>query len=180
MTNPVEAAVAPLKAQAMARAEQDAVKLVLRVWEDLANHGWDMNKAAPYPRGAHMNRVAFMLAQQKYSLYGALVETVSSRSPSDPHIVKSSERRERQYIEASIERAAGQYDAFVAKLVSKIGACDSAALEGSHVWGYSILTVTKGEAVERWQTQQIENVSVNGFRFPQWPSRKLKPGKVRS
>ena len=176
MTNPVEAAVAPLKEQAIARAEQEAVKTVLRVWQQLADAGWDLNKAAPYPRSSRMDRVEYKKKVGRYHLFSSLVETVSSRSMCDPHIVKSSQKRERVFVEKAMEMAASQYDMFVAKLVGKIGKCDAASLSGSHVWGYSVLTVVKGEAVERWQTQQIVNQSALGTVFNQWPTRKLKGG----
>lgn len=176
MTNPVEAAVAPLKEQAMARAEQEAVKTVLRVWQQLADAGWDMNKAAPYPRASRMDRVEYKKKVGRYHLFCSLVETVSSRSMADPHIVKSSPKKEAVFVKNAIEMAAAQYDMFVAKLVGKIGKCDAASLNGSHVWGYSLLTVTKGETVECWKTQQIVNQSALGTVFNQWPTRKLKGG----
>jgi hypothetical protein len=172
--NPVELAIAPLKAQAMERAEIDAKALVLRVWENLADHGWDLNKAAPYPRSMHESRISYKMKVQKYHLYSSLVKTVSIRSPCDPHIVRSDEAREAKFIKQAIEEAAAQYVAFVAKMVGKIGPCDSATLQGSHVWGYSILTVKKGAAVERWKTQQIVNQSKLGTLFNQWPSRLIK------
>ena len=172
--SPVEAAVAPLKEQAKARAEKEATALVLRVWEKLAEAGWDLNKAAPYPRSSHMSRIEYKQKVSRYHLFCSLIDTVSSRSMCDPHIVKSSPAKEAVFIEKAVEMAAAQYDAFVAKLVGKIGPCDAASLNGSHVWGYSLLTVTKGETVECWKTQQIVNQSVLGTLFNQWPTRKLK------
>jgi hypothetical protein len=68
-----------------------------------------------------------------------------------------------------------QYTAFIQKLEGKVGAHTAAALDGSHVWGFSILTVTKADGtVEKWKTEQIINVSVLGKVFNQWPSRKVK------
>ena len=82
--------------------------------------------------------------------------------------------REAKFVDDTMRDAAAQYDAFIAKLIRKIGDFDSATLTGSHVWGYSILTVTKGAATERWGTRQIVNQSVLGKLFNQWPSRKIK------
>ena len=174
MTNPVQDAVAPLKAEAMARAEQEATKVVLRVWEKLADAGWDMHVAAPYPRANRCSRIEYKAGVNRYHLFSSLVDTVSSRSMCDPHIVKNNPAKEAAFIKKAVEMAGVQYDAFVAKLVAKIGKCDTASLAGSHVWGYSVLTVAKGETVERWQTQQIVNQSVLGTLFNQWPTRKLK------
>jgi hypothetical protein len=175
--SPVADVVAPLKEQAIARAEKEATLVVLKVWKALTEAGWDLNVAAPYPRANRMSQLEYKQKVSRYHLFASLVETVSSRSMADPHIVKPSERRETVYIEKCKEMAAAQYDAFVQKLVSKIGPCDSATLNGSHVWGYSILTVSKGPTVERWKTQQIVNQSGLGTVFNQWPTRLLKGGR---
>ena len=83
-------------------------------------------------------------------------------------------KKEERFVQSAMEMAAAQYDAFVDQAGGKIGKCDAASLAGSHVWGHSILTVAKGETVERWKTQQIVNQSVLGTVFNQWPTRKLK------
>jgi hypothetical protein len=114
----------------------------------------------------------------KHNLYlsvTAFDPSQSVRRMSDPHKRIASAAAEERFVAAAIELAATQYVAFVAKLVGKIGAVDSATLAGSHVWGYSILTVTKSDgSSERWQTQQIVNQSKLGTLFNQWPSRKVK------
>jgi len=83
-----------------------------------------------------------------------------------------------RFVERAQAQAAVEYDAFVCKLVNKVGAVVDAELIGDHVWSYSVLRVTKREGVEtfveRWKTQQIWNVSVLGNHFPQWPTRLMK------
>lgn len=177
MTNHVENAVAPLKAEAIARAEVEANKLIERVLADLAEHGMDRQSAAPFPRSMNCTREQYVRQRGKYQLYRAFTKAAdraSSRSPNDPDPCVRDEERVARFIEAAKEDAALQYDAFVAKLVAKVGECDSATLAGSHVWGSSVLTVTKGSTVERWKTQQIVNVSKLGKLFNQWPTRKAR------
>lgn len=70
------------------------------------------------------------------------------------------------------------FDAYIEKLVAKVGNCDAATIEGD-LWNFSTLTVTKGETVERWRTQQILNVSVYGRIFNQWPTRLMKGKKAK-
>jgi hypothetical protein len=175
MTHPVALAVAPLKAEAIARAEKDALARIERLYANLEAAGWNLDVVAPRPDSFRCGRVAYKTAIRLIAMYDAVTTwTQSSRSSRDPCIVKASPEKAARFVEQAKAMAAEQYDAFVAKLVGKIGDCDTASLEGSHVWGRSTLTVTKGAAVERWMTQQIVNVSVLGTLFNQWPSRKVK------
>jgi hypothetical protein len=81
----------------------------------------------------------------------------------------------RRFIKQRMEWAAADYDAFVIKLVKKIGEVKKAELHGNHVWGYStlIVTIPDGE-VQAWKTQQIVNHSKLGKPFNQWPTRRMK------
>ena len=174
MTNPITAAVMPLKSDAILRADKEARALIGRVHAKLAEHNWDLDIAAPRPNG-NMGKAEYRKLMGRHKLYEYITDpTWSTRSLRDPNTRRASPEREARFIKNAVEEAAAQYDAFVAKLIHKIGDCDAASLAGSHVWGYSILTVTKGSATERWQTQQIVNQSVHGKIFNQWPSRRLK------
>lgn len=174
MTHPVEAVIAPMKADAITDAEKKALATVERHRAGLEAVGFDQDKWAPYPDTKSGN---YHQQNAKYRTCSALVRWVAAtRRPSDPCIVVMDEERIAHYIETAKKNAAEQYDLFVLKLVRKVGACDSASIVGNHVWGHSILTVSKGTAVEHWKTQQIINVSKLGLVFPQWPSRKVKKG----
>lgn len=180
MSNPIETAVMPLKMDAVARAEEESKKIIENVRKDLEEHGNDLQLAAPYPRAWGMGKEEYMMKINKYKLYSMLVtHKQGSRKMNDPDFVELCPQRIERYIEMNKENAATQYDAFVAKLVSKIGEVQDAELNGNHVWGYSILTVTKTDGdlmktQERWKTQQIVNRSKNNLLFNQWPTRKVK------
>ena len=177
MTPPVEAAIAHLKGEAMTRAQIDAIAQIGRIIKIIEEHGWDVEKAAPYPNSNWRSREEYITKRARYNIFRRLTKsknTTGCRKMNDPDFVEVSPINEATFVNEAIDRAAIQYDAFVAKLVGKIGDCDTATLSGSHVWGYSILTVTKGSTVERWKTQQIVNVSKLGLLFNQWPSRKMK------
>lgn len=177
---PVGAALHSAKADAVKDAGEQARAYVARVREDLIAHGWDINAAAPYPWG----RRDFQsdLARAKSTAYGSLTKDdpakgYQSRRPNnDPIFVVMDDERIARFVENAEREAALYYDAFIVKMVAKVGECESAAIDGSHVWAHSILTVTKRQGVERWHTQQITNTSKLGLRFPQWPSRLLKKG----
>lgn len=173
---PVGKAVWPLKWNAVARAEQSARDTVERVMADLAANDWDMKRCAPYPRNLYAADRDKALA--KWRLYGQLVRHVRPTGrPSDPvEIVERDDKAIDRFIAMNGEMAAAQYDAFVVKLVGKVGErAVNAKLTGEHVWGDSILTVEMADAtVERWRTRQIVNVSKLGLLFNQWPTRKMK------
>lgn len=169
---PVGLAIHPLKEAAVKRASEHVVGMVAKATEELEAAGWDLQKVAPYPR--HDGN--YYVAIAKYRFFGSLVEHLKgSRRPSEPDIVKMNQKSIDRFIARAEEDAAFQYDMFICKMVSKIGGCVSAELDGSHVWGHSFLTVSKPDgSVELWKTQQITNTSKLGMPFSQWPSRKVK------
>jgi hypothetical protein len=189
---PVGRVVHPLKADAVKDAGDRARATVEKVRADLEAHGWKKNACAPYPRhNAYTDEGR--KARAKASLYGSLTkeDEAATRAWHDaapqaeearreyfragrPEIVRMSQWGVDRFIATAEEVAAFEYDAFICKLVAKVGDCDDAALEGSHVWGHSILTVRKGDTVERWKTQQIWNYSKLGNAYPQWPTRIVK------
>lgn len=174
MTHPVEAAIAPLREEAKTRAQKDAIDLIDRLLKVLEENGWDLKVVAPRPNGG-MSRDRYMKMNNTYSLYSAITTYDKPvLRMNEPEIRRQDDYNEAYFVNNAIDTAIDQYDAFVAKMVKKIGDCDSATLDGSHVWGWSILTVKKGDTVERWKTQQIVNVSKLGLLFNQWPSRKMK------
>jgi hypothetical protein len=174
-TSPIAVAVAPLRADAMDAAETYAKKTVATVEKALEGCQWDRQDYAPYPRSTGMSRYDYQHAVSKYRLVAQLtVGYLSSRSPKDADPCFISPEAVAKFIAECRADAAAQYDKFVAKLVSKIGDCDSATLSGNHVWSFSELHVVKGATRETWRTQQITNCSVLGKYFPQWPSRQVK------
>jgi len=156
--NVVEQAVAPLKEDAMKRAEQDAAKHVEYVRAELEKHAWDVNAAAPRPHG-RMSKSEYRQADAKHkSFLDVTTYTESSRTHGAPNIRKMSDEMIARFVKFCVENAAFQYDEFVCKLVKKIGAdAISAELIGNHVWSYSILKVTHAdESVSSWKTTQID------------------------
>lgn len=79
------------------------------------------------------------------------------------------------WTEGEVRSAEVAYVAFAGKLETKVGEVTSATLDGSHVWGLSVMTVkTVGGETVKWQTRQIWNRSVLGKVFAQWPTRVIK------
>jgi hypothetical protein len=182
---PVGVAVQPLRAVAMDNAEERARAVIAATAKDLAEANGDVQVTAPYPYNSHMMaRHDAEVARARHSRFMALTSEDPSK-PSrhgmrDPIWRVMDEARGEKFVTEARDFAAGQYDAFVAKLNNKIGPHATAVLEGNHVWGESFLTVTfaADRMPETWKTQQIWNVSKLGKDFPQWPSRKLKVARV--
>lgn len=179
LTNPICKAVMPLKVEAVERAAKEARATVAAVMADMEANGWDLQKAAPRARSFGVSRYEYRAASTKHSLYSSLTVSVEgSRHIDAPDIRKRDAKSVTKYVDAAKADAAYQYDAFVWKLCNKCGPVTAAVLKGSHVWGYSFLTVTKADSTtEVWKTQMIVNRSVLGTLFNQFPTRKVKVPK---
>lgn len=179
---PVGAAVHALKAAAVERAGKSATEHAERVMKDMAANGWDLTLAAPYPTfHSPGSREMKEAARAKHSLYASLTKSADPnrcRRPGDQDIRVRDDEGISRYVAQCETLAALQYDAFIVKLVQKVGPVISAVLDGDHVWHHSILRVAKREGNETygeaWKTQQIVNYSKLGTPFHQWPTRKLK------
>lgn len=176
--NPIETAVLPLKNDAILAAEQYAENLICNIRRELSAADFDAEKVAPFPHST-WSRSRYVTAIAKLDLVMRLTQRDEERTPScrRPHqplfVILSNEGIERFIADAKRD-AAVQYDAFVAKLVAKVGPVEAASLNGNHVWGLSLLTVTKADgSQETWKTQSILNVSKLGKVFNQWPTRKV-------
>lgn len=177
--NPIEIAVAPLREDAKKRARDEARLFIAEATAELQANEWDIEKAAPYPMNIG-HGFAYHLARAKYDDFHAIttsdpVKGYQALGRSSPYFVVMDDKKKQTFIDKREEQACREYDAFVAKLIKKIGPTKSATLEGNHVWSFSILYVVleNGEH-QRWNTKQIVNRSVYGKLFNQWPSRKMK------
>jgi len=176
MTHPVAAAILPLRNDAIERADLLAREHLIRLIAKLEEAGWNLDIVAPRPNSRD-SREKYVSANRRRELFSSITTFVQDkpcRRANDPEFRARSAEREAAFIASAKEAAGLQYDAFVAKLVGKIGDCDDATISGNHIWSHSILTVTKGGTVERWKTQHIHNISKLGLLFNQWPSRKVK------
>lgn len=174
MNTPIANAVAPLKQQAMDRAELAVTERIEAALAQLAAVGNDLNKVAPQPHGM-MGRATYKQAQALRAFLEAItVSTQASRRHGEPNLRVVAPGGIARLVSITREEAAGSYEAFVAKLEQKVGDHRAAALDGSSVWGHSVLHVTTPAGAQRWVTKQILNVSVLGKLFNQWPTRLAK------
>lgn len=175
-SHPVAVVVEPLRNAAMDKAEQFCREWVAKMLAELAAKNWDLNEVAPYPNSWGMGRIEYKAKTQRYYAFRRITQGTAkhSRSPNSPEPCEANAEGIAKLVADTRENASLQYDAFICKMISKIGDCEAAELSGSHVWGYSFLRITKAEGVETWKTQQIVNFSKLGTVFNQWPSRKVK------
>ena len=173
----VELAVSHLKTDAQDRAEQYARKIVAYIEAELAKSGWDINAAAPFPNSMKCDRAEYVSQKSKYTLFHSVTVQRPGQygiTMNGPRFVDMDPARVEKFVKEAREDAAAQYTAFVAKLVKKIGAHSTAVLDGNHVWGHSVLTVTTPAGVQKWKTQTIINTSKLGKIFNQYPTRMVK------
>lgn len=169
-------AIAPLKDAAVEYAGQLAQREADRALAMLEAAGWDLEVAAPYPNSG-IGRIAYRTAIEKRAVLSRLSVSTNPRGcrmPHEPDMRARSEAGVAGYVAEERAAAGASFDAYVHKMVSKIGGVDAAEVSGGHLWQGSILTVRKGETVERWHTQQIVNCSCLGKLFNQWPTRLMK------
>lgn len=180
-SNPIFAAIAPQRAEAIAQAQKYTAERLARFVTRFPVGG-NFKELAPRPDSFRTSRKQYqsMMAFQYQSmmafrsLASRVIRVERGRWPEYTETVLGvNEEGVEQLIAESGEEAALSFDAYVAKLTDKVGPCDSASVTGT-LWQRSLLTVRKGETTERWQTQQIINFSVYGKAYNQWPTRKVK------
>ena len=174
--NVIEAAVLPMKSEAMDRAEKVAREHVAVARKELADAGNDLHIAAPYPASFNTTRKQYMTGLSKYRFFNNITEWREGQivRPNSPCYADIVEAKVAEFVATARKDAAEQYDSFVAKLNAKIGPASAALLTGNHVWGYSFLFVETASGKQCWKTQMIINRSKLGKLFNQFPSRKVK------
>jgi hypothetical protein len=179
MTNFIAVAVEPLREAAMDRAAQKAKEILLDISFKLTNASGDRDAFAPFPSSTNESSKSWSEKKAYYDLVRRCTKCnwpSASKSSKEPDLGKMDFDVSFAFVEAARKDASFQYDAFIAKLTEKAGeGVVSAELIGNHVWGYSILKVTKDTGlVDLWKTQMIINVSKLGNVFNQFPTRKVK------
>lgn len=180
MANLIQAAVEPLRGEAILDARQFAQRLVKMVEDTLNEHGGDRQAAFPYPSSS-MGRNDYMRAKSRYQLAHALTVSIKagSRSMRDPDPAVMDQERIQRFYKQTQDEASAQFDSYVAKLTAKVGEVTAAQLHGDHVWSYSVLHVTTVAGdFQVWKTQRIVNFSKLGKVFNQYPTRQVKTGHI--
>jgi len=156
-------------------AVQATKEMVARFAKKLEEANWDLNLAFPRPNGFG-SRSAYMQKKAARDFASSLVSAVEpSYRPNQPMFVRMCDERIAHALVVAAKDAAAQYEAYVAKLVKKVGECDSANMGfNGGLWFDSDLVVTKGDAKEVWNTKCITNRSCLGKVFNQFPTRKRK------
>ena len=173
---PIRRAVEPLKEQAVLYAKEAAQTAIRHYTNDLINSNNDIDVAAPIAR-PDTPRWKRLPMQYRRAVF---LEITKRRNPTrgmnseEPNYADICKTGVNTYINRRMRETAEQYEAFIDKLEKKVGPHKSAILTGDHVWGCSILEIEFSDGrVEKWKTNQIDNISKFGKPFYQWPSRKV-------
>lgn len=164
-------------------AAKRADEFVQHLMDVLAKAGWNLNAVAPEP-DYKMSRTAYNSAASRRQTYNRLVTQPDHGQPSylrrsvakdEPLIVKPNEAGRKHYIEASKAEAAARYDAFIQKMIEKIGKpVENAKLTGSIWTGCQIWVRCVDGEEQIWNTKMIINFSKYQLMFNQFPSRRAK------
>lgn len=172
-SNPIFAAIAPQRAEAIVKAQEFTRERLERFVERFPVGG-NFKELAPSPNSLKDGRSQYRTKLAFRSLASRVVRIERGPWPEYTETVLGvNEEGIERLVEEAGEEAAASFDAYVAKLTEKVGQCDEAAVSG-RLWQESLLIVRKGGNFERWKTQQILNFSVYGKAFNQWPTRKVK------
>lgn len=174
MKSPIALAVEPRREAAIDRALESAREYVRFVEARLIECGMDIDVAFPSPSN-NAGRREYLAARRRRDNVWQLVSSVTngSRRFSDPNPVVMNADKISEFFNRVVFDAAAQFDEYVAKLESKVGAADQAEIDTAPLWNGSILTVNIAGEVQKWKTKMILNVSCLGTLFNQWPTRRI-------
>ena len=173
--NTIAIAVEPIKQASIDAAIEATREVIANYKERLEAANWDLNVA--FPRPSHnTSRANYMAMKARHDFAYSLVRAVkSSRRMNEPLLVEWCEEDVEYVVKTAAKDAALQYEAYVAKLIKKVGDCDSAVMGFMNgVWYDSNLVVIKNGTKEVWNTKCIVNRSVYGKVFNQFPTRLRK------
>lgn len=192
-STPVAIAVEPLRVDAMQEARADALAKVKditdKIEEVLGKYSdtFDIHKVAPCPEWHSVKRhdPEGKKAYDAACRWESKVESITTPTnkklyyyyrKDEPKPVKIDEHKISDMVVRAQEFAAFDFEAYVYKLVDKVGDHKGADLSPMHgLWTHSMLTITKKDGtVQQWETKRIINRSCLGKLFFQWPTRLLK------
>lgn len=173
-TDPVYQAVLPLKKMAEDRTEQGVRDSIRQGLVRLEAAGFDLDTVAPYPQPQPYDRDKRQAVDLERSFYLSFCDWDKVRVDVDNAVVPNAEKIEEEVRKAR-KMAAYQFEAYVAKLNTKIGDKVKTAELHGNPWVGSTLTVeTEAKGRQVWHTQMILNVSKLGKLFNQFPTRLKK------
>ncbi len=171
----LKAATAQIREEYINRYVQLALIELELFRKGLAEVGMDADKFAPYPDG-NMDRSTYRQAERKYRRVRSYFRAIKGcRGMREPEIVVEIEGASDRLVDAATESANGLVDAYLIKLLGKIGKPVAQAETNGNIWDYAILTVVCADGEEQvWRTNCILNRSCLGTLFNQWPTRRTK------
>lgn len=176
----IAAAIEPLKAFAIQRAETMMRDRIERVLAKIAEAGDDKNAVYPYPT-SNMSTEEYRAMQADHNFAGRITTYHSTKSNGiggfrGPSYVERWDEGIERVMKEVRKMAAESFEAYAAKLTNKIGdGITSAVTHQRNLWIDSDLVVTRTDgSVEVWNTKIITNYSRYGLAFNQFPTRKVK------
>lgn len=135
---------------------------------------WDLNKIAPYRSRARSYE------EQERAFYERITERVGGGVMSFKDLEKEDIRTPypdgvKRFIDEAVKTAEANFDAFILKMVQKIGKPVKEAKMTGSIWTNTKLTVVTDDDEEQiWTTKVIINFSKYNKMFNQFPTRRKK------
>jgi len=146
--------------------KKKTISFIDRKMKQLEDKDMDLNKLVPKNGDSQLKAFYRIITVSKntggYQINGPDIREISGKGV-------------RNYIENTIKSAEMDYDAFIQKLIEKIGKPVVNAKMIGNIWTNCMLTVVceDGEQ-QKWHTQAIINFSKYGKAFNQFPTRRKK------
>ncbi len=121
-------------------------------------------------------RAAYQIQNQKAELADSARAPLFQFIERDADTYSWSVKGAQAYVAQEVRNTEAYYDAFVAKMVTKVPTAKEATytLPNNRVWNYSILKITKADgSVDNWETKIMVNRSKYDRLFNQWRTRLL-------
>jgi hypothetical protein len=175
-SHPVRIAVTPLKESAVNHAFEQYKTFLDGLKNKIEEADFNIDAVAPHPK-SNTDRATYHQMMDMHIICCKITTRPPVQMPNKPLIATGFNQSGYDALLRNVKEDAGaSFDAYIEKLIIKVGDCDDAQIKGE-LWDNSILTVKKGDMEEQWKTQMIVNISKLGKLFNQWPTRKINGTK---
>ena len=183
----IKAAIEPMRSAASELAAQHSIEQIERLTSTLDANDWNITEIVK----TRAPRADFRKIQEIAAPFKMITAVDRGRMESVPFEIRNiltyklvcpdfrvrDDHMEAAFIQQAQKDAESAFDAYAAKMVSKIGddVADAKLECKGNAWVRSTLVVTRKDgSIERWNTTMIVNFSVHGKAFNQFPTRKAK------
>jgi hypothetical protein len=183
----IKTAIEPMRSAASELATQQSIEQIERLTSALEANDWNITEIV----NKRFRNASFGKRKEVAAPFKMITAIDDARMEDVPYTIRSrvqymnvrpdfrvrDDHMEMAFIRQAQKDAESSFDAYAAKMVSKVGddVVDAKLECKGNAWVRSTLVVTRKDgSIERWNTTMIVNFSVHGKAFNQFPTRKAK------